>query len=65
MEAHMQNEYVERIMKIASRRNDRGSRINELSEILNEIQNNAWNEGYFEGKDSVIDEIKKTIEEIE
>jgi len=64
-ESHMQNEYVEKIMKIASRRDDHETRMNEIDEILHEIHNHAWNEGYFEGKDSVINRIKETIEEIE
>jgi hypothetical protein len=55
-------ERVDTIMKIASRRSDRETR---RDEILHEIQNHAWNEGYFEGKDSVINRIKETIEEIE
>jgi predicted small metal-binding protein len=50
-------------MKIASRRNDRETRKDEIDEILHAIQNHAWNEGYFEGKDSVINRIKETIEE--
>ncbi len=58
-------ERVDTIMKIASRRNDRETRRDEIDEILHEIQNHAWNEAYFEGKDSVINRIKETIEEIE